>query len=227
MNAIGFASAALQFGLQSILVKPTRGIYGPQTPDGKVLPDIKVPQAVVEERHMDQLEITDHPIELGASITDHAFKRPSEVVLHMGWSNSPSAGSSLINAAVGLGAAANSTIRAVAGVVNFATGIQSALNGANTSQIKDIYATLLRLQTTRAIFVIYTGKRVYTNMVCKTLSVETDAKTENSLMVTMVCHEVLLVNTQVVKLPKAVQKPATVADTATPANSGTVRPKEK
>lgn len=224
--ALGLASAALQLGLQSIIVKPVRGLYLIQKPDGKPLPDI-IAQAVVEERHADQLEITDHPIEVGSTIVDHAFKRPAEIILHMGWSNSPSAGASLINSAIGAASAVSPLARKAAGVYNFVTGIQSALNGANSSQIKDIYDQLLELQETRAIFAVYTGKRSYTNMICKTLMVDTDFKTENSLIVNMVCQEVFLVNTRTVQLPKATQKPATAPDTTSSVETGTVNAKAK
>ncbi|WP_187273274.1 phage baseplate protein [Methylobacterium sp. WL19] len=54
---------------------------------GGIMPDV-----VVEEMHRDELIITDHPVETGAAITDHAFKRPSEVEMRCGFSNS-SAGS--------------------------------------------------------------------------------------------------------------------------------------
>lgn len=41
----------------------------------------------VEEVYNDELQITEHPVELGAQITDHAFKRQPDVVLKCGWSN--------------------------------------------------------------------------------------------------------------------------------------------
>lgn len=40
-----------------------------------------VPSVVVSEKHSDTLEITEHPVEIGAAVADHAYKRPSEVVL--------------------------------------------------------------------------------------------------------------------------------------------------
>lgn len=43
---------------------------------------------VVEEGHSDDLEITEHPVEQGATINDHAYKKPAEVTLRGGWSNS-------------------------------------------------------------------------------------------------------------------------------------------
>lgn len=47
-----------------------------------------VPNVVVEEQHRDELLITEHPIEQGAAISDHAYKRPAEVTMRCGWSNS-------------------------------------------------------------------------------------------------------------------------------------------
>ncbi|MBB4017386.1 hypothetical protein GGR16_002415 [Chelatococcus caeni] len=47
-----------------------------------------MPHVVVQEVHRDDLIITDHPVERGAAISDHAFKRPSEIEMRCGWSNS-------------------------------------------------------------------------------------------------------------------------------------------
>lgn len=49
-----------------------------------------IPECVIEEHIRDDLEITRHPIETGAAITDHSFKHPSEVVIRCGWSDSGS-----------------------------------------------------------------------------------------------------------------------------------------
>jgi soluble lytic murein transglycosylase-like protein len=46
---------------------------------GMIIPDV-----VVSEKHSDTLEITEHPVETGAAISDHAYKRPSEVVMEVG-----------------------------------------------------------------------------------------------------------------------------------------------
>ena len=40
-----------------------------------------VPSVVISEKHDDSLEITEHPVEVGAAISDHAFRRPSGVVM--------------------------------------------------------------------------------------------------------------------------------------------------
>ena len=44
-----------------------------------------VPSVVISEKHDDSLEITEHPVEVGAAISDHAFRRPSEVVMQVGF----------------------------------------------------------------------------------------------------------------------------------------------
>jgi hypothetical protein len=38
-----------------------------------------IPNVVVEESHSDELTVTDHPVEQGASVSDHAFKQPAQV----------------------------------------------------------------------------------------------------------------------------------------------------
>jgi hypothetical protein len=43
---------------------------------------------VIEEIHQDESVITQHPVEEGATISDHAYDKPSEVVLTYGWSMS-------------------------------------------------------------------------------------------------------------------------------------------
>ncbi|TXH35307.1 MAG: hypothetical protein E6Q98_16070 [Rhodospirillaceae bacterium] len=47
-----------------------------------------IAQVTIEESHHDELFITQHPVEAGAEITDHAVRRPAELILELGWSNS-------------------------------------------------------------------------------------------------------------------------------------------
>lgn len=53
-----------------------------------VLPRGFEADAIAEEKHSDLLTITENPVEQGAAITDHAFKRPAELTLRIGYSNS-------------------------------------------------------------------------------------------------------------------------------------------
>ena len=47
-----------------------------------------IADVTVREVHLDQLRIVDHPVEQGAEITDHAYKRPVRVTITVGYSNS-------------------------------------------------------------------------------------------------------------------------------------------
>ena len=49
------------------------------------------PHITMEEVHEDRLQITQHPIETGTPVTDHAFPMPYTVEIRCGWSNSTAA----------------------------------------------------------------------------------------------------------------------------------------
>lgn len=213
-NYSGFTNAAVQMGLQALIIKPAkRGMYNIKLPDGTTVDwDIKA-HATIEELHTDDLEITEHPVEQGANIADHAFKRPAEVVLKLAWSNSPPSSGSLINAALSGAATVSPQANALAKLVGGVTAAVNIFNQYqnNKSDIADTpsntaYQQLLFLQSSRSLFDVYTGRRHYTNMVCKSLAVQNDFKTENALYITVTCRQVILVNTSTVRLSKEVLK---------------------
>lgn len=47
-----------------------------------------VANVTLEEHHVDELVVTDHPVERNAVISDHAYKRPNQVSIRVGYSNS-------------------------------------------------------------------------------------------------------------------------------------------
>ena len=137
-----------------------------------------IPDVVIREVHDDDLTITDHPVGSGAPITDHAFKNPESVMVEFGWSDS------LI-------------------VLNTILG-GSILKGA--SNINDVYERLLKIQESLEPITIGTGKRQYTNMLIKSLSVETNADTENALIIKAVFRKVYIVSTGELELQAQTQK---------------------
>lgn len=50
-----------------------------------------IPDVVISELHTDATGITQHPVEIGAAITDHAFLLPSRLEMRCGWSDSGAA----------------------------------------------------------------------------------------------------------------------------------------
>ena len=57
---------------ETVMVRPQRSI-------GELIADV-----TVEEQHTDELEITEHPVEQGAAIHDHAYKKPMTVTIRGG-----------------------------------------------------------------------------------------------------------------------------------------------
>lgn len=51
------------------------------------LSGIALPNCVIEETTIDELQITEHPVEQNANITDHAFKRPISCTVRWAWGN--------------------------------------------------------------------------------------------------------------------------------------------
>jgi len=81
-GALTIAPGAGQATADPILIRSQRAIVGSGSA-GTIIPD-----CVVEEVGRDDLQITEHPVEHGATISDHAFKKPREVTLRWSWSNS-------------------------------------------------------------------------------------------------------------------------------------------
>lgn len=194
-SALGVAIAALQYGYSSSVPKQQRSFGGLK---GYV---------TFDELGKDELEITDHPIEQGALVSDHAFKRPAEITMRCGWSNSPSDPSLL------------GGITGALGTVGIAA---STILGEGASQVNDIYQQVLRLQAERIPIEVFTGKRVYQDMLVKSVQVRTDKDTENVLDLTVVFRQIIRVTTSTVRFdqaPQANQKEG--AETAAPLNAGT------
>lgn len=114
----------------------------------------------VDETSTDDLEITQHPVQQGAAINDHAFLKPASL-----------------------------TIRAQFN--EFDSGMP----------LDELYRKLLELQSSREPFDVVTGKRLYKNMLMKSLSVTTDQYTDNVLSITAQLQEIIIVNVETVTVP--------------------------
>ncbi|MBJ8426051.1 phage baseplate protein [Acinetobacter bereziniae] len=147
----------------------------------------------IEEKHKDELQITEHPTEVGSPMADHAYKEPPEVTIKVGWSES-------------------------AGKLNGLVG-DSLLS--ETTGLVAVYETLQQLQNLKQLLVISTGKRLYTNMLIKSLGCTTDLQTENVLMIEMTLKKVFLV--QSAETSVLLDDQTYPASTAGVSNGGTVQ----
>ncbi|WP_269934854.1 phage baseplate protein [Serratia liquefaciens] len=161
-----------------------------------------VPSVAISEKHSDTLEITEHPVEIGAQVSDHAYKRPSEVTMELGFAG----GGSLLD------------FVDTTQIFDMSTGLSL---GTGPSEV---YQQLLDLQQTRIPFDVITGKRQYQNMLIRSIEVTTDRTSENVLMCVLSLREVIISKTQSVKVaPKSDM--ADGVSTAATQNTGTKPPK--
>lgn len=193
-GGLGFVSVAAAVALDSVLIKPKRSI-GPI-----------VAQVTIEETHDDEMEITEHPVEQGASIADHAYKRPARLRIRCAWSNSPST-PGLVDGVIG-------------GLKATVSGVQDLVMGNTKAKVTEFYDKLLKLQVDRVPFDVFTGKRVYKNMLVKALSTTTGPETENSLTITVTLQQVIIVSTQTISVNAPAGDQASPEATQAPANSG-------
>ncbi|MCP9270238.1 hypothetical protein M5U04_19695 [Xenorhabdus sp. XENO-1] len=164
-----------------------------------------VPSVVISEKHMDSTEITEHPVQRGAAISDHAYDKPSEVTMEIGFAG----GGSLID-----------------GFDTSKIKLFDLDTGATLGKSpKEIYAQLLKLKASKEPFDVTTGKRQYKNMLIRAIEVTTDKTSENVLMVTLTLREVIIVELATVKgvtaPPERMKYPL---DTAPAVDKGTKTP---
>ena len=135
---------------------------------------VLIPDVVISEKHSDALEITEHPVEKPTSagtgsVSDHAYRRPSEVVMEVGFVG----GGTLLDFAD-----------------TSALGLSFGLSPSET------YEKILDIQRSRVPVSVVTGKRVYSNMLIRAIEVTTDKTSENVLMAVLTLREVIITQTQ-------------------------------
>lgn len=149
----------------------------------------------VSEKHKDEMTITEHPTDIGSPISDHAYKEPPEVQIKVGWSES-------------------------AGKLNGMVG--NTVIGGRTGLVI-VYEALQALQSQAIPLIVLTGKRLYTNMLIKSLECTTEMQTENVLMIDITFKKVF--RAQAKESSVLVDNQATPEATAMPSDSGTVQAK--
>ncbi|HEN3600678.1 TPA: hypothetical protein U5E25_002123 [Yersinia enterocolitica] len=129
---------------------------------------VLVPSVIISEKHQDALEITEHPVEVGAAVNDHAYKRAAEVTMEVGFAG----GGSLLDF------------------------VDTSTIGLSLGKSpEEVYQELRDLQESRQPFDVITGKRKYSNMLIRGIEVTTDKTSENVLMCVLTLREVIMSQT--------------------------------
>jgi hypothetical protein len=128
--------------------------------------------AVFDEQHESQLEVTDNPVETGVVVSDHAFMKPLRLTITAG--------------------VTNTLLREVAGDDKFAGAV---------SRAQTAFELLGELQRKAEPFDVQTGLKLYKSMLCTSVRVAQDVNTANALVFSAEIREVIIVSTEVIKYP--------------------------
>jgi hypothetical protein len=163
--------------------------------------------SLMEDRQ-DAMQITDHPVEQGVTISDHAYRMPSRLRMRMGWS--PSSAASSGNVAIpGIGIA----------LPTF-SGLLGLSSGQGIAFVQGVYQQLLSIMAGRPLLTVVTGKRTYYNMLLESVTENTTAQTENSLLVECAFRQIILVSTSTVQTPVNSSAQGNPQQTTPTTNSG-------
>lgn len=136
--------------------------------------------AVVTETHLDEVEVTDHPVEIGVNISDHMRVKPATITLDGIVSNTP----------LPTAGAPSSPLQA--------DGVTyTSRSAAVPARAGSAYQQLLALKTGGQLVTVVTALRSYDQMALVSLSVPRDAKTGNALRFTAVLKEIKFALSQV------------------------------
>ena len=176
--------------LEALLLGTKRTIE-PTDLAGNLTGEAIIPDVTIAEMHSDEVAVTSHPVDVGAQISDHAYRQPAMLVCTFGWSDS----SRLVNAAFN----------------------GSLFKGMDS--INDVYDKLLRLMNARQPLKVSTSKRVYESMIITGLQTTTTVDTENSAIIEVTFQEIIVAKAKEVALASI--KQANPSLTASLKNLGT------
>lgn len=126
--------------------------------------------------HESTLSITEHPVQTGASISDHAFMEPRTVTFEIGMSD------------------------VMQDLSQFISGIQSFNTGESSSRSINAYKVLQQLQNDRVPITAVTRLNTYNNTLVESLVVPDDKNTTYALKATVTLKEIIVAQVTTVKI---------------------------
>lgn len=165
------------------LIMGTKRAIDPIDLNGVATGEAIIPDVTISEMHSDEVTVTQHPVDTGANIADHAYRQPATVVCTFGWSDS----SRLINSLMSGGTGA----------------VGSLLKGKGS--VEDVYKTLLELKDKRTTLKLSTAKRVYPCVIITRITTTT-VDSENAAVIEITFQEILVAQAKTVTLASVQQK---------------------
>jgi hypothetical protein len=193
--AAGLQSISLVFGAASLAQSALRPPVKAQiAAAGTAAFDVINVDATLSEVHTAEIELTQHPVETGADITDHARQKPREVKLDGFITNSP-----MDDSLVMAGARALASLAVGGASAQAAVGLNGTLNilqQFGTEPVRDAFDKFQRLYQNATLVNLYGPFRNYTNMILVSFQADRRQDVGDGLKFTATFREVFFVSSQ-------------------------------
>ena len=154
--------------------------------------------AIISQSHESEITLTENPIEMGASITDHSIIEPRRLEMEVYVTDSP-----FIRPTVG-------------SIVDATTRIFGSSNPDNLTRTQSTFKDLLRLQQTQEPLDIQTRLDLYRSMIIVSMSVVQDKRTSRVLAVNLKFKEARIVESQIVTIDPALLETGAIQNSGSP-----------
>lgn len=134
--------------------------------------------ASIRETHSSEVTITDHPVEKGSDISDHARRRPDTLQINGVVTNNPVV------------------------ILRSQRALPSVRDGDPNTRAEDAYGFLLELQSQRLVVGCSTTLRDYANMLITSLSVPRESRTGTIADISLTLREIAIADTETTDAPE-------------------------
>ena len=164
----------------------------------KSIGDIQL-DAVISESHVNEVSLTNNPVEFGAEITDNAVVQPKQINILAEVSDTP------------LGVAA------LGQIVDLVTGLFGTSTTDNITRSNAAYNAIIQLQEEREPIEIQTKLKLYTNMIITNVGVQQDKNTSRIVRMSIDLQQVIITESEIVQLSEEQLEAGSAKEQASPA----------
>ena len=155
--------------------------------------------AVISDSHVNEVSLTNNPVEFGAEITDNAVVQPKQINILAEVSDTP------------LGVAAFGQI------VDLVTGLFGSSTSENITRSNAAYNAVIQLQEEREPIQIQTKLKLYTDMIITKVTTIQDKDTSRIVRMSIDLQQVIITQSEIVQLSEDQLRAGSAREQASPA----------
>jgi hypothetical protein len=155
--------------------------------------------AVISESHVNEVSLTNNPVEFGAEITDNAVTQPKQINIIAEISDTP------------LGVAAFGQI------VDLVTGLFGSSTSENITRSNAAYNAVIQIQEDREPIQIQTKLKLYTDMIITKVTTIQDKDTSRIVRMSIDLQQVIITESEIVQLTEEKLQAGSAKEQASPA----------